>query len=227
VPFPTVALVGYTNAGKSTLMNTLTNAGVLVEDRLFATLDPTVRRLRLPEGLVVLIADTVGFIHKLPHQLVEAFKSTLEEVRSADVLVHVVDASHPSWPEHARIVREVLSDIDAGGIPVVEALNKVDLLRGGTLPPGAESSAIGVSARTGRGIPRLLAAIEAELTRGLERVRCALPSSSGDVIAWLREAGRIVEEYYRDGTVTVTALVPPKVAGQLRKRIPAEAERPC
>ncbi len=227
VPFPTVALVGYTNAGKSTLMNTLTNAGVLVENRLFATLDPTVRRLRLPEGLVVLIADTVGFIHKLPHQLVEAFKSTLEEVRSADVLVHVVDASHPSWPEHARIVREVLNDIDAGGIRVVQALNKIDLLRAGTLPPGAESSMVPLSARTGRGIPRLLAAIEAELTRGLERVRCALPSGSGDVIAWLREAGRIVEEYYRDGTVTVTALVPPKVAGQLRKRIPAEAERPC
>jgi len=226
VPFPTVALVGYTNAGKSTLMNTLTNAGVLVEDRLFATLDPTVRRLRLPEGLGVLIADTVGFIHKLPHQLVEAFKSTLEEVRSANVLVHVIDASHPNWPEHARVVREVLSEIDAGGIPVVEALNKIDLLRGAP-PPGAESSAVAVSARTGRGIPRLLAAIEAELTRGLERVRCALPSGSGDVIAWLREAGRIVEEYYRDGTVTVTALVPPKVAGQLRKRIPAEAERPC
>ena len=226
VPFPTVALVGYTNAGKSTLMNTLTNAGVLVEDRLFATLDPTVRRLRLPEGLGVLIADTVGFIHKLPHQLVDAFKSTLEEVRSANVLVHVIDASHPNWPEHARVVREVLSEIDAGGIPVVEALNKIDLLRG-ALPPGAESSAVPVSARTGRGIPRLLGAIEAELTRGLERVRCALPSGSGDVIAWLREAGRIVEEYYRDGTVTVTALVPPKVAGQLRKRIPAEAERPC
>jgi len=227
VPFPTVALVGYTNAGKSTLMNTLTNAGVLVEDRLFATLDPTVRRLRLPEGLGVLIADTVGFIHKLPHQLVEAFKSTLEEVRSANVLVHVIDASHPNWPEHARVVREVLSEIDAGGIPVVEALNKIDLLRGAP-PPGAESSAVAVSARTGRGIPRLLAAIEAELTRGLERVRCALPQGSGDVIAWLREAGRIVEEYYRDGTVTVTALVPPKVAGQLRKRIDAAAaERPC
>jgi GTPase len=228
VPFPTVALVGYTNAGKSTLMNRLTNAGVLVEDRLFATLDPTVRRLRLPEGLVVLIADTVGFIHKLPHQLVEAFKSTLEEVRSANVLVHVIDASHPSWPEHARVVREVLEDLDAGAIPVVQVLNKVDLLPGGVPPPGAELGTVAVSARTGRGIPQLLAAVEAELTRGLERVRCALPQGSGDVIAWLRETGRIVEEYYRDGTVTVTALVPPKVAGQLRKRIDAAAaERPC
>src|SRR4029078_6952914 len=127
VPFPTVALVGYTNAGKSTLMNTQTNAGVLVEDRLFATLDPTVRRLRPPEGLVVLIADTVGFIHKLPHQLVDAVKSTLEEARSANVLVHVIDASHPSWQEHARIVREVLREIDAGDVPVVEVFNKTDL----------------------------------------------------------------------------------------------------
>jgi GTP-binding protein HflX len=200
---------------------------VLVEDRLFATLDPTVRRLRLPEGLVVLIADTVGFIHKLPHQLVEAFKSTLEEVRSADVLVHVVDASDPSWPEHARIVAEVLEELDAGSIPVVQVLNKIDLLPGGLPPPGADLASVPVSARTGRGLPRLLAALEAELTRGLERVRCALPQGSGDVIAWLREAGRIVEEYYRDGTVTVTALVPPKVAGQLRKRLPADAERPC
>jgi GTP-binding protein HflX len=227
IPLPTVALVGYTNAGKSSLMNRLTRAGVLVEDRLFATLDPTVRRLRLPEGLTVLLADTVGFIHKLPHQLVDAFKSTLEEVRSADVLVHVIDAAHPSWAEHARIVREVLQEIGAGGRPVVQAMNKVDLLPGGTLPPGAEAGTVAVSARTGRGVLQLMAAVEAELTRGLERVRCALPSGRGDVIAWLRESGRIVEEYYRDGTVTVTALVPPKVAGQLRKRLPADAERPC
>jgi len=149
-------------------------------------------------------------------------------VRSANVLVHVIDASHASWPEHARVVREVLEELDAGGIPVVQVLNKVDLLPGGVPPPGAELAAVAVSARTGKGIPQLLAAIEGELTRGLERVRCALPQGSGDVIAWLREAGRIVEEYYRDGTVTVTALVPPKVAGQLRKRIDAAAaERPC
>jgi len=219
VPFPTVALVGYTNSGKSTLMNTLTRAGVLVEDRLFATLDPTIRRLRLPEGLTVLLADTVGFIHKLPHQLVEAFKSTLEEVRAADLLVHLVDASHPTWAEHVQIVHDVLRELEADGRPMLLVLNKIDLLPGTVPPAGAPPDAIAISSTTGRGIPALLAGVETELTRGLERVRCELPSGRGDVLAWLRRTGRVVEEYYRDGVVTVTALVPPKVAGQLRKQV--------
>ena len=227
VPFPTVTLVGYTNSGKSTLMNTLTQAGVLVEDRLFATLDPTVRRLRLPEGLTVLLADTVGFIHKLPHQLVEAFKGTLEEVRSADLLVHVIDGSQPTWEEQAQVVDTVLAEIGADTLPVVRALNKTDLLPPGTHPGGLGPDAVAISARTGQGVPELLALLEAHLTRGLERVRCALPSGRGDLIAWLRRAGRVVEEYYRDGVVTVTALVPPKVAGQLRKQLLSVTGRPC
>ena len=226
VPFPTVALVGYTNSGKSTLMNTLTRAGVLVEDRLFATLDPTIRRLRLPEGLTVLLADTVGFIHKLPHQLVEAFKSTLEEVRAADLLLHVVDASHPTWAEHVQIVQDVLRELEADGRPMLLVLNKIDLLPGTVPPAGAPSDAIAISSTTGRGIPALLAGVETELTRGLERVRCELPSGRGDVLAWLRRTGRVVEEYYRDGVVTVTALVPPKVAGQLRKQMELPVELP-
>jgi GTP-binding protein HflX len=200
-------------------MNTLTRAGVLVEDRLFATLDPTIRRLRLPEGLTVLLADTVGFIHKLPHQLVEAFKSTLEEVRAADLLLHVVDASHPTWAEHVQIVQDVLRELEADGRPMLLVLNKIDLLPGTVPPAGAPPDAIAISATTGRGIPALLAGVETELTRGLERVRCELPSGRGDVLAWLRRTGRVVEEYYRDGVVTVTALVPPKVAGQLRKQV--------
>jgi GTP-binding protein HflX len=227
VPFPTVALVGYTNAGKSTLMNTLTHAGVRVEDRLFATLDPTVRRLRLPGGLTVLLADTVGFIHKLPHQLVQAFKSTLEEVREADLLLHLIDAAHPAWPEQRRVVETVLGEIGAGERPVVCVLNKIDLLVPGTPPPAGDPDAVSISARSGDGLPELLATIEARLTRGLERVHCAFPTGRGDVLAWLRRAGRVVEEYYRDGVVTVTALVPPKVAGQLRKRLPLTEERPC
>ncbi len=227
VPFPTVALVGYTNAGKSTLMNALTQAGVLVEDRLFATLDPTVRRIRLPEGLTVLLADTVGFIHKLPHQLVEAFKSTLEEVRSAHLLVHVIDVSHRHWEEQAVVVETVLAEIGAAALPTVRALNKVDLVAAGTRPPGTGPDAVPISARTGEGIARLLGCLEARLTQGLERVRCALPSGRGDVVAWLRRSGRIVEEHYRDGVVTVTALVPPKIAGQLRKRLPAAGDVPC
>ena len=227
VPFPTLALVGYTNSGKSTLMNTLTRAGVLVEDRLFATLDPTIRKLRLPEGLTVLVADTVGFIHKLPHQLVEAFKGTLEEVRAADLLIHVVDVAHPAWAEQVRVVEDVLGEIGAGERPVVLALNKIDLL-GSQPPPGAGLDAIPISARTGAGVGALLAAVEARLSQGLERVRCALPSGRGDLISLLKRAGRVVEEYYRDGVVTVTALVPPKVAGQLRKQLPGlAAQRPC
>jgi len=226
VPFPTVALVGYTNAGKSTLMNRLTNAGVLVEDRLFATLDPTVRRLRLPEGLVVLIADTVGFIHKLPHQLVEAFKSTLEQVRSADLLLHVIDVSHASWAEHRRVVEEVLAEIGAGAVPSVEIFNKIDLRPAGGVD-GVPSDALLVSARTGAGLGKLLDAVEEGLSRGLSRVQCVLPSSRGDLVAWLRRTGRIVEEYYRDGTITVTALVPPKVAGRLQKTLAAQPGRSC
>ena len=227
VPFPTVALVGYTNSGKSTLMNRLTQAGVLVEDRLFATLDPTVRRLRLPEGLTVLLADTVGFIHKLPHQLVEAFKGTLEEVREADLLLHVIDVAQSTWPEQAQVVEAVLEEIGAGDRPAIRVFNKTDLPAAGSPPPASGPDAVSISARTGKDVGALLAAIEARLTVGLERVRCALPSGRGDVLAWLRRVGRVIEEYYRDGVVMVTALVPPKVAGQLRKRLPEAAAPPC
>ncbi len=219
-PTPTVALVGSTNAGKSTLRNALTRAGVRVEDRLFATLDPTVRRLRLPEGLTVLLADTVGFIHKLPHQLVQAFKSTLEQVRTADLLLHVVDASHPAWPEHVRVTEEVLGEIGAGALPSLVVMNKADLVPAGERPANGPRDAVWGSAATGDGLPGLLARIERALDAGLARVCCVLPSTRGDVVARLRRSGRIVEEYYRDGLVTVTALVPPNVAGRLRKEFP-------
>ena len=220
VPTPTVALVGYTNAGKSTLMNALTRAGVVVEDRLFATLDPTVRRLRLPHGLTVLLGDTVGFIHKLPHQLVEAFKSTLEQVRTADLLVHVVDVSHPAWAEQVQVTEQVLAVIGAGEVPAVTVLNKADLLSAWRRPAAAPRDALVVSGRTGAGLPELLERIEARLDAGLRRVHCDLPSGRGDVLALLRRSGRIVEEYYRDGVVTVTAMVPPNVAGRLNKEFP-------
>ncbi len=228
VPFPTVALVGYTNAGKSTLMNALTRAGVLVEDKLFATLDPTVRRVRLPEGQTVLLADTVGFIHKLPHQLVEAFKGTLEEVRAADLLVHVVDVAHPNWVEQARVVESVLAELGADQVPLLRVFNKIDVGTDGAALPPSGPDAVRISARTGAGFPALLAAIEARFTAGLQRVRCELPSARGDLLAWLRRAGRVVEEYYRDGSVVVTALVAPKVAGQLRKQLRESGTvRPC
>jgi GTPase len=216
---PMVALVGYTNAGKSTLMNALTRAGVLVEDRLFATLDPTVRRLRLPQGQTVLLGDTVGFIHKLPHQLVEAFRSTLEQVRTADLLLHVVDVSHPGWREQVRVTEEVLAEIGAGEVPTIAVMNKTDLLMAGRKPAAARG-ALWVSARDGTGLPALLVRVEHALDAGLARVRCELPSTRGDLIALLRRTGRVIEEYYCDGLVTVTALVPPKVAGRLHKEFP-------
>src|SRR6185295_13657007 len=134
VPYTMIALVGYTNAGKSTLMNALTRAGVLVEDKLFATLDPTVRRLDLPGGERALLVDTVGFIHRLPHQLIEAFKSTLEEVRRADLLVHVVDATSPEAEEQVRIVESVLEEIGAADTPTILAWNKIDM-RPDAVPP--------------------------------------------------------------------------------------------
>ncbi len=219
-PAPVVALVGYTNAGKSTLMNALTQAGVLVEDRLFATLDPTVRRLRLREGLTVLLADTVGFIHKLPHQLVEAFKSTLEQVRTADLLLHVVDGSQPGWVEQMRVTDEVLADIGAGAVPRIVVMNKADRVPAGDRAGVGTSDCIWVSAATGTGLSVLLGRIETIMGARLTRVRCELPAARGDLLALLRRTGSILEESYHDGMVRVSAVVPSNVAGRLLKEFP-------
>ncbi len=218
VPYPTVALVGYTNSGKSTLMNRLTAAGVLVEDKLFATLDPTVRRLNLPGGGAALLIDTVGFINKLPHGFVDAFKSTLEEVQHADLLLHVVDASNPHAAEQTSIVEQVLQELETTRTPRIMVLNKLDLLpHGQRLPP--DGSACAISARTGEGIAELLAAIDRALQSGRERLHIRIPASRGDLIARLHRAGVVLQEEYHDGLVEVTALVPPKLAGQVRKSV--------
>lgn len=218
VPYPIVALVGYTNSGKSTLMNRLTDAGVLVEDKLFATLDPTVRRLKLPDGGQALLVDTVGFIHKLPHGFVDAFKSTLEEVRSADLLLHVVDATSPHAPEQIAVVESVLGELGVGEAPTVLVLNKVDRLPADAVVPARDGNCA-ISARTGQGVPALLGEIARVLSQSQEKIRVSLPAGRGDLLAQLHERGRVLQTEYVDGRVEVLAFVPPKLAGQIRKAL--------
>ena len=216
VPYPTVALVGYTNSGKSTLMNALTDAGVEAADRPFSTLDPTIRRLKLPGRLHVMLADTVGFIHRLPHMLVEAFKATLEEVRTADLLLHVVDASSPLAPERMEIVDRVLEEIGAGATPRLVVMNKADLL---DFAPHARYGfdTVTVSALRREGLERLVGAIADTFASMREEVRVTIPVMRGDLIAMARRDGEILSEEYRDGVVSMRARVSAPVAGRLRK----------
>src|SRR5579863_3697186 len=216
VPYPTVALVGYTNSGKSTLMNALTQAGVETADRPFSTLDPTIRRLRLPGKVTVMLADTVGFIHRLPHMLVEAFKATLEEVRTADLLLHVVDASSPLADERMEIVDRVLEEIGAGAAARIVVLNKADLL---DFPPRAPHGfdTVTVSALRHEGLDPLLAAIARTLGNAREEIEVTLPAMRGDLVAMARRDGEVLSEEYSDGVVAMRARVSAPVAGRLRK----------
>ncbi|MCP5404900.1 MAG: GTPase HflX [Pseudomonadaceae bacterium] len=187
---PTVALVGYTNAGKSTLFNRVVEAGTLVADALFATLDPLMRRFRLPGGLEIVLADTVGFVADLPHELVEAFKATLEEVVMADLLLEVRDASNPDWRAQAADVDAVLREIGAADKPRVVAFNKVDRLADGVEVP---EGGLGVSAVSGEGVDNLLAALEAELKQAWQVLEVRVPASDGKRLAWLYAHGDVLE----------------------------------
>lgn len=210
---PTVALAGYTNAGKSSLLNALTGSGVLVDDSLFATLDPTVRRARTPQGREFTISDTVGFVRHLPHQLVEAFRSTLEEVRDADVIVHVVDGSDDAPSEQIAAVREVLAEIGAADVPEIIAVNKADIA-GDQVPEvlRVEPHAVLVSARTREGIPELLAAIEADLPHRLVDVHAHVPYHRGDLLSRAYRSGEVLSVEHDETGSTIKARVPAPLA---------------
>jgi GTPase len=207
------SIVGYTNAGKSTLLNALTGAEVLVEDKLFATLDPTTRRLRLPTNQNVLLTDTVGFIRKLPHGLVEAFKATLEEVVRADLLVHVVDASHPQAQAQIDSVNSVLQEIGAEGKPTLMVFNKIDQLKGDQsgLTRFLEKYPYGVaiSATQSDGFPALLEQLGAQLRPIREFLELSVPHDQGGVIARLHEVGQVVERRYEGETARLKVRIPP------------------
>ena len=212
---PVVAIVGYTNAGKSTLLNAITGAGIPANDRLFDTLDTTTRLLTVSDTLDVVISDTVGFIRKLPHQLVEAFKATLEELEYADLLLHVIDVSNPEWEEQARIVDDLIRELGADDIPCIRVYNKCDVAFGFQRK---EEDAVTLSARTGEGVADLLAAIDKKLDKGTKRVTLHLPyDKAGALDALYREAK--VESVEYGATVDVVAVCTPRIIGQLHQFI--------
>jgi GTP-binding protein HflX len=210
--WPLASIVGYTNAGKSTLLNALTGSEVLAEDKLFATLDPTTRRLKLPTNQNVLLTDTVGFIKKLPHGLVEAFKATLEEVVQADLLLHVVDISHPQAEEQIAAVNSVLKEIGAEGKPVLMVFNKMDKLNGGVLNrlPEKFPHAVEISAVTGEGVSNLLAELGTQLRPTREFLELRIPHEQSAVIARLHKVGQVIERRYNGKTARFKVRIPPQ-----------------
>jgi len=218
VPLPLVSLVGYTNAGKSALLTALTRASTLVADQLFATLDSTTRKLVLPPSLEVLLTDTVGFIRRLPHYLVAAFRSTLDEVLSADVLLHVVDAAHSEWEAQMDVVAQVLQELGAEGKPVILVLNKMDQVRPMRRRRLAHQFPTGVpiSATTGEGLDTLRAVLAERLTQAWPLCTFQIPYERSDVRSLLVRRGRVIKETYGQKRILLKIQVPPQVAGQFK-----------
>lgn len=213
---PVAALVGYTNAGKSTLLNKLTDADVLEEDKLFATLDPTTRLLGLPSGQKILLTDTVGFIRKLPHHLVEAFRSTLEEAKYADILLHVVDASNPQLDKQMHTVYEILHDLGAEGKPVVTLFNKQDKLEEPSRVKDLRADyRLGVSAKQGDGLEAIKEVLETILREQKILVERLFDYGEAGKIQWIRTQGELLEEAYREDGIFVKAYVPADLYGRL------------
>ena len=210
---PVVAIVGYTNAGKSTLLNALTGAGIPANNRLFDTLDTTTRTLEVSDTCTALISDTVGFIAKLPHQLVEAFKATLEELEYADLLLHVIDVSDPLWQERAAVVERLITELGAWETPRLDVFNKCDLVSGEILPHGEDTVAI--SARTGEGLDKLLDKLRQRLDKGTVRVELALPYDQGGLVDMLYREAKVEKVEYAE-SIQVTAVCPPKLLGRVK-----------
>jgi GTP-binding protein HflX len=218
---PSVAIAGYTNAGKSSLMNRLTNAGVLVENALFATLDPTVRQTKSSDGRIYTLADTVGFVRHLPHQLVEAFKSTLEEVSAADLIVHVVDGSHPDPQEQIRAVREVIKDVGGGDILEIIAINKADIAAPEIIMQllREEPNSFAFSARTGFGMETLIKAIETSLPRPRVEITAVIPFSRGELVSIIHERGEVLSETYSEDGTRIHAMVDAHIAKRIHEML--------
>lgn len=202
----TVAIVGYTNAGKSTLMNALTDAGVLAENKLFATLDPTSRALTLPDGRSVMLIDTVGLVRRLPHQLVDAFRSTLEEAANATVILNLCDASDECCTEHLNVTMNLLAALGCADKPIISVLNKCDLC-GGTFVLPAQGEFIMISAKTGEGLGNLLAKIQLSLPLTRKKAELLIPYSDGGLVNYIREEGVLIQEDYRADGIYIKAIV--------------------
>ena len=230
MPYPIVALVGYTNAGKSTLFNRLTRAEVVAADMLFATLDPTMRLIKLPHGGAAILSDTVGFISDLPTMLISAFRATLDEVRAADVIVHVRDIAHADSDAQAKDVEAILGELGVAGAPdkLIEVWNKLDKLdsdqRADLALGQNEDAPIAVSALTGEGVERLLAAIEARLARGRALIDVDLDAADGQGLHWLYEHTEVMaRESAEDGHMRLTVRVPPDTVERVRRRFTGAA----
>ena len=214
---PVVAIVGYTNAGKSTLLNAMTGAGIPANNRLFDTLDTTTRSLVISDTLEVLLSDTVGFIRKLPHHLVDAFKATLEELRYADLLLHVIDASNPEWREQAAVVETLISELEAAEIPRLDVFNKSDLYQSDIMPHG--ENIVSISALEGKGIEELTAAIGRILDTGIHRVTLRLPYSKAGLLEQLHREAKVNRVEYTDEYIEAETVCTPKTLGQIREYV--------